>query len=105
MIHWARGKRVMPLTGERRHAGPNRPESMNSLSENPEFPFNLVIDAAGLGLFVVSVRLLGLGISDIFGSALQFTGAAIWYFGCGELALSGWRTWRYWRSRWRPARS
>ena len=70
---------------------------MNQMADCPKFPLSLAVHAAGLALFALGLYLLGLGVNDVFGSVSKFVGAAILYFGCDELAGSGWRAWHRWR--------
>jgi hypothetical protein len=77
---------------------------MNPISDYPKFPVTLLLHAAGVTLFVVALYLLGLTLADIYASFWKLTGAAIFFFGCDELAFSGWRSWRRWRLG-RPAQA
>lgn len=75
---------------------------MEPLPDNPKFPVTIAVHAAGLVLFLASLYLLGLSLTDTLSSLLKFTGAAVLFFGCDELALSGWRFWKRWHLRRQP---
>ena len=72
---------------------------MNSKSDHPKLPFTLLIHAMGVVVFVVALYLVGLTLADIYSSFWKLSGAAIFFFGCDELAFSGWRAWTQSRSR------
>ena len=67
---------------------------MDTLPDNPKFPVTIAVHTAGLVLCLASLYLLGLSLTDIRISLLKFTGAAVLFFGCDELALSAWRFWQ-----------
>ena len=75
---------------------------MNQISDNPKFPFTLLIHAVGIALFIAAFYLLGLTVTNVCSSFLKFNGAAIVFFGCDALAWEGWRLWNQWRSQ-KPA--
>jgi len=50
----------------------------------------------------VGLYLLGLTLVELCSSFWKLAGAAIFFFGCDELAFSGLRSWKRWRLR-RPA--
>jgi hypothetical protein len=72
---------------------------MNPVSEYPKFPVTLLLHAAGAALFVAGLYLLGFTLAGVYSSFWKLAGAAIFFFGCDELAFSGWRSWRRWHSR------
>jgi hypothetical protein len=72
---------------------------MNSISNTENILVRLVVNAVGMALFIAALFLLNLGVADILGSGSKFVGALIFYLGCCELAQSGWRSCRQWRSR------
>ncbi len=75
---------------------------MNPTPDYLRFPIPFLVHAVGTTLFVGALYLLGLTLVDVYSSFSKAAGAAIFFFGCDELACSGWRAWRRWRSR-RPA--
>ena len=75
---------------------------MSAISDNPKFPFTLLIHAVGIALFLAALYLLGLTVASVCSSFMNLTGAAIVFFGCDALAWEGWRLWSHSRSR-KPA--
>jgi hypothetical protein len=78
---------------------------MNPTPDTVKFPFTFLLHVVGIALFITGLLLLDLSIAGIFSSLPKFLGAAIFYFGCDELAQSGWRSWRQWRVRQVPQTS
>jgi hypothetical protein len=72
---------------------------MNARSDNPKFPFTVLLHGVGIALFVAGLYLVGLSLTDISASLLKIIGAAIFFFGCDDLVWSGWRSWIQWRVR------
>ena len=75
---------------------------MTPTSDYPKFPITVLVHAVGAALFVAALYLVGLTLMDVYSSFWKLAGAAVFFFGCDELAFSGWRLLRQWRSR-RPA--
>jgi hypothetical protein len=72
---------------------------MNPTADYPKFPLTFLIHVVGTALSIAALYLLGLTVTDLCSSYLKFSGALIVFFGCDELAVSGWRSWRQCRSR------
>jgi hypothetical protein len=79
---------------------------MNARRDNPDFPFTMLLHGLGIALFVTSVYLVGLTLTDILSTSfLKFTGAAILFCACDELVWSAWQSWNQWWARRDPKAS